>query len=446
MKALVILLFLAVVTAFTLSSKSCCDCHQDIAEELADDTLKVLEGNPLLSEVKASYKYLDVVLDGEVPEGLKEITGQQVEEGLRAGRVINRLVEVPVVVQVPTEPTTIGFEKNGARMILSGMVATEEIKESIGLAARQTEGIENVINRLEVSPTVHPFPNAGQTAVVAGALFEKTGRGTIHLSDQALRLEGTVPTEATRTALGQQAGTLVTSRQVSNALEVVQVSNPISIDCFVQRENGRNEGLLRGTVPSQNYRVAVVEAARAGAPELEWTDEMNVSSQTATPQWEKKFPGFMTRHLKENPNSGFLVRDHSIRFLNMPEPDKRAQTTFGTRQELDSEMDVSFEGELVAEKPANRSVNLTVTGPQDYLIFKGAMPNATLKEGVMKRAKQARPDATLFDYMKVREEVSSPEWENEVPAFVGDYLKRGGLTGFEIENEKLILKGEVADA
>ena len=93
MKALIPVLFLALVIGFTLSSRSCGQHEDHLGVELGTDAEQALADTTHGPQVTVSVKHLDVILEGTVPDGKRDLIADGVARRLRAGRVLNRLQE-----------------------------------------------------------------------------------------------------------------------------------------------------------------------------------------------------------------------------------------------------------------------------------------------------------------------------------------------------------------
>ena len=104
---------------------------------------------------------------------------------------------------------TLNFEVQGKTVILSGYVVKESIAEKAARAVRQLDGVESVVNHIEVLPSSRRDDALRMN--VYRAIFENTsgpgegafGGAAVHIivKDGAVTLEGVVNSETDRSAI-----------------------------------------------------------------------------------------------------------------------------------------------------------------------------------------------------------------------------------------------------
>lgn len=127
----------------------------------------------------------------------------------------------------------LGFRVNGRTIILEGQVVQPALKSDAGRAVKRIEGVEKVVNNLEVLPpspmddrirravyqsiySYGPLFKYGHMAVPPIHIIVKNGRVT---------LEGVVDSESDKTLAGMRANQVPGTFQITNNLRVVNSSN-----------------------------------------------------------------------------------------------------------------------------------------------------------------------------------------------------------------------------
>jgi hyperosmotically inducible periplasmic protein len=121
---------------------------------------------------------------------------------------------------------TLNFEVQGKTVVLTGYVVKASIAEKAARAVRQLEGVDNVVNNVEVLPSSQRDDAVRKN--VYRAIFENTaapgedayGGATIHIivKNGYVTLEGVVNSEADRSAIHLKA--VHTTAHVTDNLRV----------------------------------------------------------------------------------------------------------------------------------------------------------------------------------------------------------------------------------
>ena len=121
-----------------------------------------------------------------------------------------------------------------------------------------------------------------------------------------------------------------------------------NLHCLVKTTNqGLREGVLRGTLPSDELCQSSMEAAMQSAPDLRWTSELQASPATEATPWTANAPGFITAFLNEarGQDRGFLLHGKAIRILNTVSVDQQTRIELAAQELLGSEVELTFEGQ-----------------------------------------------------------------------------------------------------
>ncbi len=370
MKALVILLFLISVGSFALFSKSCCQHEQQMVRDLQADAHIVLKARKDFSDVTADVQHLDVILSGVVPAGMSASVVEQVQQALRAGRVISRLEEASPAKEIDiasaAQPSEVFFQRQGDQMILRGRVATQSIKDVIEDSASTLPKVRRVINGIEISDSVPSFDDPDGLAHFSRTFMKQTEEGLVQWTDNQLVLRGKVQSHAVKTMIEFEATPLAQHLSLVNELQVIEKTSTASanLHCLVKTTNhGTREGVLRGTLPSEELCQATIQAAIEATPELKWTSELQASPVSQAPSWTTNAPGFVTTFLNEarDQDRGFLLRSGSIHVLNIPESDQGTRIGIAAQELLGSEVQLIFDGDAA---PIESTVAQTVPETQ----------------------------------------------------------------------------------
>ena len=122
---------------------------------------------------------------------------------------------------------TLNFEVQGKTVILSGKVVRENVKERAERAVRRMDGVENVVNLIEILPSSRRDDALRMNlyrAIYPGvepAEYDGGSPPFVHIvvKDGSVTLEGLVPTDADRSAVYSRA--LTVTSHVSDQLRVM---------------------------------------------------------------------------------------------------------------------------------------------------------------------------------------------------------------------------------
>jgi hypothetical protein len=194
MKAVVVLLFIAIVGIFAWVSRTCCDGDLRIERELLADLNTAEISQKYMSNLSTRVDHLDLVLSGNVEKGRKRQIVREISGRLRAGRVIDFLEEVEPV--LPSLPSTVFFERKGSEVLLRGRVPNDVLKRRVSEIVYQMPVVRTVVNDLEVSERSCPVPDARLIASFGALFIKEAEQGFFEWSMEKFVMRGEVSSSA----------------------------------------------------------------------------------------------------------------------------------------------------------------------------------------------------------------------------------------------------------
>ena len=177
----------------------------------------------------------------------------------------------------PSLPSTVFFERKGREVLLKGRVANEVLRRQVAEIAYQIPTVRTVVNDLEVAERAFPVPDARLAASFGAIFIREAETGYFEWSTEKFVMRGAVPSASVRNRMEAQLKPLLHGRTLHNHLTVSSVTPEAGRMVVINGGNGREEGLLRGSVGSAELRAKAVLAARKLAPEIDWRDELSVA-------------------------------------------------------------------------------------------------------------------------------------------------------------------------
>ena len=323
MKAVVVLLFIAIVGIFAWVSRTCCDGDLRIERELLADLNTAEISQKYMSNLSTRVDHLDLVLSGNVEKGRKRQIVREISGRLRAGRVIDFLEEVEPV--LPSLPSTVFFERKGSEVLLRGRVPNDVLKRRVSEIVYQMPVVRTVVNDLEVSERSCPVPDARLIASFGALFIKEAEQGFFEWSMEKFVMRGEVSSSAIKDRIEEQVELLLHGRTLENHLTISSTALE-GVHCVVTKHGGkREEGFLRGSVGSAEIRAQAMLAARQAAPEVVWNDELGVVPELAS-YTSEAFPSRIRAFLsmREGEEGGFSEGPAGIVVLGISNPLIRA--------------------------------------------------------------------------------------------------------------------------
>lgn len=115
-----------------------------------------------------------------------------------------------------------GIQETGDAIVLTGVVGSEEERTQLVSAAAAQAGGKSVEDRLTVTPgaTLPAGVTAASVTALAGALASANGDASVSITPDGVTLTGSVPDDATKTAIGEKAMAALAGATVDNQLTV----------------------------------------------------------------------------------------------------------------------------------------------------------------------------------------------------------------------------------